>query len=80
MKRIEQAIADLGAASDPVAALDAARRLREAAEDVEFARVEEARQAGTTWTRIGELYGTTKQGAQQRFGGNARRRRLAAAD
>ena len=58
---------------------DRGRRLREAAEDLEFGTVEEARQAGTTWTRIGELYGTSKQGVQQRFGGAARRRRFAEA-
>ncbi|MET0189585.1 MAG: hypothetical protein ABW212_11335 [Pseudonocardia sediminis] len=79
IKRVTQAVADVEAADNPVAALEAVRRLREAAEDLEFATVEESRQAGTTWTRIGELYGTTKQGVQQRFGGAARRRRFAEA-
>lgn len=47
--------------------LDAARRLREAAEELEAAQVEAARKAGATWNEIGAGYGLTKQGAQQRF-------------
>ncbi len=47
--------------------LDAARRLREAAEELETAQVEAARKAGATWIEIGACYGLTKQGAQQRF-------------
>ena len=47
--------------------LDAARRLREAAEELEAAQVEAARKAGATWIEIGACYGLTKQGAQQRF-------------
>jgi hypothetical protein len=47
--------------------LEAARRLREAAEELEAAQVEAARQAGATWIEIGACYGLTKQGAQQRF-------------
>lgn len=50
-----------------LAALDAARRTREAAEARELDAVAEARRAGASWSRIGELYGLTKQGAQQRF-------------
>ena len=47
--------------------LEAARRLREAAEELEAAQVEAARKAGATWIDIGACYGLTKQGAQQRF-------------
>jgi hypothetical protein len=47
--------------------LEAARRLREAAEELEAAQVEAARKAGATWIEIGACYGLTKQGAQQRF-------------
>jgi hypothetical protein len=50
-----------------VSRLDAARRLREAAEELEAAQVEAARKAGATWNEIGACYGLTKQGAQQRF-------------
>ncbi|MBW0101932.1 hypothetical protein [Pseudonocardia sp. KRD291] len=77
VERVAHAVAEVEAATKPTAVLEAARRLREAAEDLEFTAVEEARQTGTTWTRIGELYGTSKQGVQQRFGGVARRRRFA---
>ena len=48
-------------------ALDAARCLREAADELEAAQVEAARKAGATWIEIGACYGLTKQGAQQRF-------------
>ena len=47
--------------------VEAARRLREAAEELEAAQVEAARKAGATWIEIGACYGLTKQGAQQRF-------------
>lgn len=48
-------------------ALVRARGAREAAEAAELAAVDAARGAGLSWGRIGEVYGLTKQGAQQRF-------------
>ena len=54
-----------GSPLDPVAF---ARRIREAAEDLEAAKVEEARAGGVSWREIGDLYGISKQAAQQRFG------------
>jgi hypothetical protein len=54
-------------ARTPLEALAAARREREAAEARERAAVGAAREAGVSWSTIGELYGLTKQGAQQRF-------------
>jgi hypothetical protein len=67
VKRILAALGALDVADGPVSRLDAARRLREAAEELEAAQVEAARKAGATWMEIGALYGLTKQGAQQRF-------------
>jgi hypothetical protein len=67
VKRISAALSALGAADQPMSRLDAARRLREAAEELEAAQVEAARKAGATWIEIGACYGLTKQGAQQRF-------------
>ena len=67
VKRIAAALSAFDAADSPMSRLDAARRLREAAEELEAAQVEAARKAGATWLEIGELYGLTKQGAQQRF-------------
>jgi hypothetical protein len=67
VKRIVAALSDLDAAGGPTSRLDAARRLREAAEELEAAQVEAARKAGVTWIDIGACYGLTKQGAQQRF-------------
>jgi hypothetical protein len=66
-KRILAALGALDAANGPISRLDAARRLREAAEELEAAQVETARKAGATWNEIGACYGLTKQGAQQRF-------------
>ena len=66
-KRITRALEDLGSVEGPTARLDAARRLREAADRLEQAHVDAARKAGLTWAEIGAVYGLTKQGAQQRF-------------
>ena len=66
-RRITAALGALDAADGPISRLDAARRLREAAEELEAAQVEAARKAGATWNEIGACYGLTKQGAQQRF-------------
>jgi len=67
VKRISAALNAFDVADRPMSRLDAARRLREAAEDLEAAQVEAARKAGATWIEIGACYGLTKQGAQQRF-------------
>ena len=67
VKRISAALGALDAAGGPMDRLEAARRLREAAEELEAAQVEAARKAGATWIEIGACYGLTKQGAQQRF-------------
>jgi len=53
--------------SDPLRRLEAVRHSRQVLEDLEASVVAEARSAGVTWLEIGELYGLTKQGAQQRF-------------
>ena len=66
-KRITRALEALDKARTPSARVDAARRAREAADDLERAQIEAARDAGLTWAEIGKLYGLTKQGAQQRF-------------
>lgn len=66
-KRISAALGALDVADGPMSRLEAARRLREAAEELEAAQVEAARKAGATWIEIGACYGLTKQGAQQRF-------------
>ena len=66
-KRILAALGALDAADGPIGRLEAARRLRDAAEELEAAQVEAARKAGATWNEIGACYGLTKQGAQQRF-------------
>jgi hypothetical protein len=69
VKRILAALGALDVADGPISRLQAARRLREAAEELEAAQVEAARKAGVTWVEIGACYGLTKQGAQQRFRG-----------
>ena len=67
VKRILAALGAIDVADGPMSRLEAARRLREAAEELEAAQVETARKAGVTWIEIGACYGLTKQGAQQRF-------------
>jgi hypothetical protein len=67
VKRILAALSAFDVADRPMSRLDAARRLREAAEELEAAQVEAARKGGATWIEIGACYGLTKQGAQQRF-------------
>lgn len=66
-RALTEAFAALDEADGPLATLDAARLLREAAEAAEAEAVRTARDQGISWTRIGRLYGLTKQGAQQRF-------------
>jgi len=66
-QRIQRELAALQEADDPLARLDAARRLRVHAEAVESELVAAARAAGVSWAKIGKLYGMSKQGAQQRF-------------
>jgi hypothetical protein len=67
VRRITAALGALDIADGPISRLDAARRLREAAEELEAAQIEAARKSGATWNEIGACYGLTKQGAQQRF-------------
>lgn len=74
-KRITKALDALAAVPDPLERLDAIRQTREAVERLEAATFEEARAAGVTWNQIGDLYGMSRQAAQQRF-----RRTDAAAD
>lgn len=52
----------------PLEVVAVARRIREAAEDLERAKVEKARELGVGWREIGSLYDISKQAAQQRFG------------
>ena len=67
VRRITAALGALDMAEGPMSRLDAARRLREAAEELEAVQIDAARKAGATWNEIGACYGLTKQGAQQRF-------------
>jgi hypothetical protein len=67
VKRMLAALGAFDVADGPMSRLQAARHLREAAEELEAAQVEAARKAGATWSEIGDCYGLTKQGAQQRF-------------
>lgn len=51
----------------PLAAVAAANSLVRAGEDVLRALVRQARAAGHTWSDIGDVLGTSRQAAQQRF-------------
>ena len=79
VRRITAALGALDIADGPMSRLDAARRLREAAEELEAGQIEAARKSGATWNEIGACYGLTKQGAQQRFRAGRHQARTATA-
>jgi hypothetical protein len=60
--------AELSHPSSPHGAVAAARELSAAAETALQAAVDRARSAGQSWRDIGEVLGTTRQAAFQRFG------------
>jgi hypothetical protein len=66
-KQLRRGVDALAAATSALEALRAARQLREAAEALELEAVIDARRQRATWSEIGAIYGTSKQGAQQRF-------------
>jgi len=66
-KHVRHALAAVESAPTALEALDAIRRLTEAVEALEIETVASARRQGGTWTRIGAVYGTSKQAAQRRF-------------
>lgn len=66
-KAVDKAADSISAIKDPLARLTAARQARERFEQFELEQVKLLRREGATWSRIGALYGLTKQGAQQRF-------------
>lgn len=67
LKRLATAVTQLRDERDPHTRLTLARRIREAADELEAGEVQAARDAGATWNDIGAAFGLTKQGAQQRF-------------
>lgn len=68
-KKLRRAVDAVQDAPNALEALAAARRLRDAADALELQLVVHAREQRATWTEIGAIYGTSKQGAQQRFRG-----------
>jgi acyl-CoA reductase-like NAD-dependent aldehyde dehydrogenase len=56
------------ATGSPLEVLAAARELSGATDAALRAAVDRARAAGQSWSRIGEVLGTTRQAAFQRFG------------
>ncbi|WP_425307732.1 hypothetical protein AADG42_02920 [Ammonicoccus fulvus] len=71
---LQQGLADLTAADGTIARITAARTVRAAAEQLEHVEVKRAREHGTSWSKIGAVYGLTKQGAQQRFAEERRKK------
>jgi hypothetical protein len=66
----ERLVAELShpATASPLEALAAARELSGATDAALRAAVDRARSAGQSWSRIGDVLGTTRQAAFQRFG------------
>jgi hypothetical protein len=69
-RRLVAELAD-PAAGSPLGAMAAARELSGATDMALRAAVDRARAAGQSWSRIGEVLGTTRQAAFQRFGREA---------
>ncbi|MGN7777980.1 DUF3887 domain-containing protein [Mycolicibacterium sp. 22603] len=69
-RRLGQLVAApvLGADHDPLATVTAAREVKEDAEALLVAAVQQARAAGHTWQQVGDVLGITRQAAFQRFG------------
>jgi Protein of unknown function (DUF3887) len=59
---------DRPGAGSPLAAMSAARELSASADAALQAAVDRARAAGHSWQRIGDVLGTSRQAAFQRFG------------
>ena len=73
-RRLARTITALREVRDPLDRLDAIRLARQQLEELEAETVQASRADGRTWTEIGQLYGLTKQGAQQRFRRGSRNR------
>lgn len=67
LKQLQEALTELATTTDPRTRIEMARRIRHLSEDLELDEVRAAREHGTSWSKIGAVYGLTKQGAQQRF-------------
>lgn len=63
----QRALSALKNEKNELARLALIREARDALDGLETSFVEGARVAGETWADIGAVYGTSKQGAQQRF-------------
>ncbi|GAA1388421.1 hypothetical protein GCM10009613_25720 [Pseudonocardia kongjuensis] len=64
---VRAALEAVESAESVTAQVTAGRRLRQLAEQLECDLVQQARANGLRWAEIGQLYGTSKQGVQQRF-------------
>lgn len=67
-RRLIEALVELERGETPLAALERAKAARELAESLEQSIIAAARAERVSWSKIGSVYGLTKQGAQQRFG------------
>jgi hypothetical protein len=65
---VEHLMAEFERAGSPTAAVAAARELSAAADAALQAAIDRARDAGHSWREIGDVLGTTRQAAFQRFG------------
>ena len=64
---VTKAMSALGDIDNPLSRLAAVRSARQALEALEHDTVTRARAGGATWSEIGNVYGVSKQAAQQRF-------------
>jgi hypothetical protein len=66
---ISEQVDKLTEATNPRERVQSAKHIAEQASLLEFYAVHEARAQDMSWGAIGEVFGYTRQGAQQRFGG-----------
>lgn len=66
-RELDDALEQFDRAEGPKDLLAAARAVRASTEALEQVAILQARAEGVSWSKIGAVYGLTKQGAQQRF-------------
>lgn len=67
-RHIAEHAAGLLGETDPLRRLDSLREMRDFATWLEEETIAGLRSEGWTWAQVGDLLGTTRQAAQQRYG------------
>lgn len=68
ISKLSAACTELQQSADPLVAVEIAQQIAALSERVQYDAVRNARHEGVSWSKIGGVFGLSKQGAQQRFG------------